>query len=110
MLNVKDLSLMKWMGANSFRTSHYPYFEEMMNLCDREGLVIIDETPAVGVNANFGALRRPELVDTFELLRTHQHHHDVVVDMIKRDKNHPCIVMLSIANEHLLYSVPKKWS
>lgn len=98
-LNVKDLSLMKWMGANSFRTSHYPYSEEMMNLCDREGFIVIDETPAVGVNANFGALKGSEPIDTFELLRTHRHHHDVVVDMIERDKNHPCIVMWAIANE-----------
>ncbi|MBQ9915056.1 MAG: beta-glucuronidase, partial [Clostridia bacterium] len=37
-LNVKDIALMKWMGANSFRTSHYPYSEEMMYLCDREGI------------------------------------------------------------------------
>ena len=40
---------MKKMGANSFRTSHYPYSEEMMRLCDREGIVVIDETPAVGL-------------------------------------------------------------
>lgn len=98
-LNVKDLSLMKWMGANSFRTAHYPYSEEMMNLCDREGIVVIDETPAVGVNLNFGAAKGNNPVDTFAVLRTHQHHHDVVADMIKRDKNHPCVVMWSIANE-----------
>ena len=35
-MNVKDISLMKWQGANSFRTSHYPYSEEMMRLCDEE--------------------------------------------------------------------------
>lgn len=98
-LNVKDLSLLKWMGANSFRTSHYPYSEEMMNLCDREGIVVIDEVPAVGVNMNFGASKGAEPVDTFAVLRTHEHHHDVIVDMIARDKNHPCVVMWSIANE-----------
>ncbi|ACL76021.1 glycoside hydrolase family 2 TIM barrel [Ruminiclostridium cellulolyticum H10] len=98
-LNVKDLSLLRWIGANSFRTSHYPYSEEMMNLCDREGFVVIDETPAVGVNVNFGAMSGGGKRDTFEVLHTHQHHHDVVVDMIERDKNHPCIVMWSIANE-----------
>lgn len=37
-LNVKDLALTNWLGANSFHTSHYPYSEEMMNLCDREGI------------------------------------------------------------------------
>ena len=44
---------MKKMGANSFRTSHYPYSEEMMRLCDREGIVVIDETPAVGLMLSF---------------------------------------------------------
>ena len=47
--NVLDINLMKEMGANSFRTSHYPYSEEMMRLCDREGIVVIDETTAVGL-------------------------------------------------------------
>lgn len=98
-LNVKDISLMKWMGANSFRTSHYPYSEEMMYLCDREGIVVIDETPAVGVNLNFGAAAGKEKQDTYATIRTKEHHHDVVRDMIARDKNHPCIVMWSIANE-----------
>ena len=40
--NVADINLMRWMGANLFRTSHYPYSEEMMRLCDREGIVVID--------------------------------------------------------------------
>lgn len=95
-LNVKDLALMKWMGANSFRTSHYPYSEEMMRLCDREGFVVIDETPAVGVNINFF---KPSGKDTFKVLRTHEHHREVIRDMIERDKNHACVVMWSIANE-----------
>ena len=54
-INVKDFNLMKWIGANSFRTSHYPYSEEIMRLADREGIVVIDETPAVGLHLNFMA-------------------------------------------------------
>ena len=93
-LNVKDLSLMKWMGANSFRTSHYPYSEEMLNLCDREGIVVIDETPAVGLNF-------PNIQEDWykDLSRTKEHHEQVIRDLIGRDKNHPCVVMWSIANE-----------
>lgn len=98
-LNVKDISLMKWMGANSFRTSHYPYAEEMMLLCDREGIVVIDETPAVGVNMNFGATAGKEPQDTYKILRTKEHHEEVIRDMICRDKNRACVVMWSIANE-----------
>lgn len=91
-LNVKDVSLIRWLGANSFRTSHYPYAEEMYDLCDREGIVVIGETPAVGINAG-GA------EDPYEVMRVRGHHKDVIRDMIRRDKNHPCVVMWSIANE-----------
>ena len=91
-LNVKDVSLIRWLGANSFRTSHYPYAEEMYDLCDREGIVVIDETPAVGINA--GGAENP-----YEAMRIKGHHEDVIRDMISRDKNHPCVVMWSIANE-----------
>lgn len=43
-LMVHDFALMKWMGANSFRTSHYPYAEEVLDFADRNGIVVIDET------------------------------------------------------------------
>ena len=49
-LIVKDYSLMRWIGANSYRTSHYPYSEEEMRMADREGMLIIDEIPAVSLN------------------------------------------------------------
>lgn len=48
-LIVKDFSLLKWLGANSFRTSHYPYAEEIMDMADQEGIMIVDESPAVGL-------------------------------------------------------------
>ena len=48
-LIVKDFSLIKWLGANSFRTSHYPYAEEIMDMADHEGIMVIDESPAVGL-------------------------------------------------------------
>ena len=51
----RDLGLLKWIGANSFRTSHYPNSEEMMQLCDRMGILVIDEAPAVGLNTGFTA-------------------------------------------------------
>lgn len=48
-LVVKDFNLLKWLGANSFRTSHYPYAEEILQMCDRHGIVVIDECPGVGI-------------------------------------------------------------
>jgi len=100
-LNVKDFNLLKWTGANSFRTSHYPYSEELMRLADREGFVVIDEVPAVGLHLNFGTMLggggRPH--KTWEELGTKEHHTQVIRELIARDKNHPCVVMWSIANE-----------
>ncbi|MSS11340.1 hypothetical protein FYJ38_22245 [Clostridium sp. WB02_MRS01] len=90
---------MKWQGANSFRTSHYPYAEEMMRLCDREGIVVIDEVPAVGINLNFGSAKGKEPVDTYKVLKAHEHHRQVICDLIECDKNYACVVMWSVGNE-----------
>ena len=103
-MNAKDISIMKWQGANSFRTSHYPYSEEMMRLADAEGIVIIDETTAVGINFDFGggANFNGQKVKTFDHehgVKTFDHHKDVIRDLIARDKNYACVVMWSIANE-----------
>ncbi len=87
-VNVKDFALLEWINANSFRTSHYPYAEEQMDLADRLGLLVIDETPAVGLFfAEEGLSRR------LELCRQMTH------ELIARDKNHPSVIMWSVANE-----------
>lgn len=91
-LNVKDISMIHWLGANSFRTSHYPYAEEMYDLCDREGILVIDEVPAVGIGA--GGDTNP-----YEVMNIREHHAEVLRELIARDQNHPCVVMWSIANE-----------
>jgi beta-glucuronidase len=100
-LNIKDLNLLKWMGANSFRTSHYPYSEELMRLADREGFVVIDEVPAVGLHLTLMTFLsdggKPH--KTWEELGTKGHHEQVIRELIARDKNHPSVVMWSIANE-----------
>lgn len=98
-LNVKDANLIHWLGANSFRTSHYPYAQEMYDLCDREGIVVIDETPAVGLN--MGGRENPYEFGTLG------HHRQVVKDLIARDKNHPCVVMWSLGNEPDLEHFPQ---
>lgn len=98
--NVLDFNLMKWIGANSFRTSHYPYSEEMMRLADEQGIVIIDETTAVGVHLNFSAILSGTTTrDTFQEIGTKEAHEAVIKDLIERDKNYACVVMWSVANE-----------
>lgn len=100
-LMTKDLGLLQWMHANSFRTSHYPNSEEMMQLCDKMGILVIDESPAVGLNTGFTAtgLLGGNPQGTWATLRTAEHHRDVMEEMVVRDKNHPCVIAWSVANE-----------
>lgn len=88
-LMVKDFGLMRWTGANSYRTSHYPYSEEEMMLADREGFLIIDEIPAV-------SLLFDDAEHVPERLRVSLRQ---IEELIARDKNHPSVVMWSVANE-----------
>lgn len=106
--NVMDINLMKWLGANSFRTSHYPYSEEMMRLADRQGIVVIDETTAVGLMPQFspdliltGTAAKPE--NPWKIFKTQEAHEQVIRELIARDKNLACVVMWSIANEAATY-------
>jgi len=95
-INVKDLNLLKWVGANSFRTSHYPYSEELMNLADREGFVIIDEVSAAGLNLEDTGEKTFSPERAYKALK---HHINCLEELIQRDKNHPSVVMWSVANE-----------
>lgn len=89
-LVVRDAEMLKWMGANSYRTSHYPYSDEAMETADREGFLIIDEIPAVGMTFSDG----DENIEK----RQAQCLQDID-DLIARDKNHPSVVIWSVANE-----------
>ena len=86
-LTVKDFYLLNWAGANSFRTSHYPYDENIMDMADRAGILVIDETPFVGLN---NRMFRPDILEKAK---------SVIAELFTRDKNHPSVVMWSLANE-----------
>jgi beta-glucuronidase len=101
---VQDFELLDWVGANSFRTSHYPYSEDVMDYADRHGVVVIDEVPAVGLNMGLGGgifggqgytTFSPETIND----RTREVHAQVIRELITRDKNHPSVVLWSVANE-----------
>jgi beta-glucuronidase len=103
-LMVHDFALLEWLGANSFRTSHYPYAEEVLEYADRHGVVLIDETPAVGINSGlaagvFGAEPHTTFSEDTVNASTREAHGRALRELIARDKNHPCVVIWSIANE-----------
>ncbi|XP_070573100.1 beta-glucuronidase-like isoform X2 [Ptychodera flava] len=87
-LIAKDFNLLKWLGANCFRTSHYPYADEIMDMADRHGIVVIDECPGVGIThlENFSN-------------KSLTHHLEVMEELVRRDKNRPSVIMWSVANE-----------
>ncbi len=101
---VHDFELLKWIGANSFRTSHYPYSEDVLDHADRQGIVLIDETAAVGLNMGLGGgIFGGQGYQTFSPDTandaTREVHAQAIRELIARDKNHPSVVLWSIANE-----------
>ncbi|MGM9974393.1 MAG: beta-glucuronidase [Clostridiaceae bacterium] len=101
----RDFELMKWIGANSFRTAHYPYSEEIYQMADREGFLIIDEVAAVGMFEslmNFMEASTGKVTAFFEKETTPvllEAHKKAIEEMITRDKNHPSVIAWSLLNE-----------
>ena len=102
----RDYECMKWLNANCFRTSHYPYAEEWYRMADEEGFLIIDEVPGVGMMrsiANFLASGTGKSNGFFgdcpDVNLLMKNHKAAVEEMIKRDKNHPSVFAWSIFNE-----------
>ena len=76
------ISLCKEMGANAYRTSHYPHQEAIMEACDTLGMLVMDE------NRRFES--NPETMAHLEML-------------IKRDRNRPSVIIWSTGNEEMVY-------
>ena len=102
----RDYECMKWIGANCFRTSHYPYAEEWYRMADEEGFLIIDEVPGVGMMrsfANFAAAGAGNGYSGFfnspTIPQLQANHQAALDEMITRDKNHPSVIAWSVFNE-----------
>lgn len=103
----RDYECMKWIGANCLRTSHYPYAEEVYQMADEEGFLIIDEVPAVGfmesmMNFFDASKGNGKKVGWFEKDTTPallENHKQALQEMITRDKNHASVIAWSILNE-----------
>ena len=69
---------LKKIGCNAYRSSHNPMTPALLDICDREGILVIDENRLAGINTE---------------------HQRLLEKMIKRDRNHPCIILWSDGNE-----------
>ena len=89
----EDIRLMKQGNVNFLRTSHYPDREYLYELCDRWGIYVMDE--ANHETHGYGYANRVMGEDlTFQ-----QAHVDRAESLVKRDFNHPCVILWSLGNE-----------
>ena len=92
----RKLLKLKQMGVNAIRSSHNPPAPELLNMCDTMGLIVMDES--------FDMWRRKKTQNDYARFFDEWHERDLA-DLVKRDRNHPCILMWSIGNEVL-----EQWS
>ena len=89
----KRLKLMKAFGMNHIRTSHNPYSEDFLKLCDKYGILVVDElydkwlTQYAGGRVEWESLWQKD-----------------IPEWVKRDRNHPSVILWSLGNELQQYS------
>ncbi len=88
----RQLEILKEMGCNGIRTSHNPPEPELLDLCDRMGFIVMNET--------FDVWRKKKVENDYSLYFDEWYQKDLV-DHLKRDRNHPSIFSWSIGNEIL---------
>ena len=97
----RKLQIMKDMGVNAIRTSHNPVAPEFLDLCDEMGLLVLDEV--------FDGWKKPKTALDYGQHFDEWSERDLT-DIIKRDRNHPSVVMWSAGNEILEQSnKPNGW-
>lgn len=92
----RQLEILKEMGCNGIRCSHNPPTPELLDLCDRMGFIVMDET--------FDMWRKRKTAHDYSRYFNDWHERDLT-DLMLRDRNHPSIFMWSIGNEVL-----EQWS
>ena len=88
----RQLEILREMGCNAIRCSHNPPAPELLDLCDRMGFIVMDET--------FDMWRKRKTTYDYSRYFNEWHERDLT-DHITRDRNHPSIFMWSIGNEVL---------
>ena len=94
----RQLQIMKGMGVNAIRTSHNPPSPELLEYCDRLGLLVMDEA--------FDMWRVPKVKNGYAKYFDQWGETDMR-DMLRRDRNHPSIILWSIGNEIPEQNSPK---
>lgn len=86
----RQLEVLQDMGANAVRMSHNPPAPELLDLCDEMGVLVVDEI--------FDCWRQKKTPLDFHLIFPEWHEADLRA-MLRRDRNHPSIILWSVGNE-----------
>ena len=93
---LRKLTILRNMGVNAIRCSHNPPAPELLDMCDAMGILVMDES--------FDMWRRKKSQNDYARFFDEWHKRDLA-DLVKRDRNHPSVIMWSIGNEVL-----EQWS
>lgn len=91
----RQLEILQAMGVNGIRTAHNPPAPELLDLCDRMGFIVMDEA--------FDMWAKSKTKYDYSQHWDEWHEQDLR-DLMKRDRNHPCVFIWSIGNE-----IPEQW-
>ena len=96
----RQLSILRSIGVNAIRTAHNPPAPGLLDLCDEMGFLVLDEA--------FDCWQIAKVENDY-----HRHFNDWaerdLVDLVVRDRNHPCVVLWSIGNEMLEQNTDEGW-
>jgi beta-galactosidase len=96
----RQLEILREMGCNAIRTSHNPPAPELLELCDRMGFIVMDEA--------FDCWKLGKKREDYSLLFPEWHEKDLRA-LVRRDRNHPSVVLWSIGNEIREQGEPEGW-
>ncbi|HEY1790113.1 MAG TPA: beta-galactosidase GalB, partial [Verrucomicrobiae bacterium] len=94
----RQIEILQQMGCNAIRTSHNPPAPELLDLCDKMGMLVMDES--------FDCWEQGKTKNDYHLLFDDWHEKDWRAEL-RRDRNHPCIILWSIGNEMMEQLKPR---
>ena len=97
----RQIEIMKGMGVNAWRTSHNPPAPELLDLCDEMGILVMDEF--------FDEWEKPKVKTGYSAAGFWQHAKQDAIDIVRRDRNHPSVIMWSHGNEVRDQENPEGW-